>query len=259
MEAVRYLPETNEWRKLPDVLTADENGPGAFVAVGIGSVDGSAVFLVGGGSHRGELLSVAADGAASWSPALEGSEATCVLNGKIVAVRTGRLEPNGNVVLPTPSANAPALNVFALDPSRHQWTLISSTPKPDVAPDAVQLVLCGGGAMSYLGIHGHIATAVLWLDATSMSWRPLPPIDFGNYPIALAVGAIGSQRVVWDGAAGHLFRVDAAVNRWNQTKINTTDLVALSQMGESLLVDPSYSVRPPDRQYIGIVEPTTLG
>ncbi|MEO6469697.1 MAG: hypothetical protein ABIP21_11395 [Acidimicrobiia bacterium] len=258
LEAVRYSPATRSWRRLPNVIEEGDDGSAPFVATGVGAAGGNAVFKVGSGSHSGDVLLIKPDGSSSWSAGLKGADATCAIGGKVVAIQTGKVDATGNFIAPNPVANVEALTVSTLDTERQEWTQTSSVPKPDPTADEVQQVLCGGGAIAYLGLRGHTATSVLWLDAGTLAWSQLSPIDFGRYPAALAIGATASTRVVWDSDAGHIMSSGQTSNGWTVTTTSPIGGAKLSQLDGILLVDPSYSVRPPDRQYLAFLKPAKL-
>ncbi len=144
--AAAFRPSTGSWRNFGNVDSVPEgNSPGgqAFTSFAVGWNGTEAVFLTS--DNQGQRLLLLLDPARNESrlvPGINRADAVCVVDNRVLAVVTGRIDENGSSMSPNPSAAAEPLRIFELDRNDrwNEWPAVAK-PRPDAA--GFERVPCG--------------------------------------------------------------------------------------------------------------------
>lgn len=262
--AAAYSPAEDRWRRIDGVRqpdTAGIDGGYPLESTGLGWDGKHAVFSVS--SQRPDprvfLLDPEAE-TSHWAPAIDRIDATCVVGGQALAVRTGEVGPDGASSAPNPVAVAEPLRVYRLDAAGSAWTLVSETPKPASTGAMFERVVCSAGRLAYLpimppptGFDG----GGLWWSADRTAWEPLPSLGAIGYPGEAQVAESQGTKVVWIDGHHRLPLLPPGASRWMSAPKpdGATGRVALDALSGRVLVDETVDVRPPTRLTVGILDP----
>ncbi len=196
-----FTPGTGKWRTrgpLADVPTGRGPGGLAITSIGLGWTGSEAVFLTSDNQNRQLLLFVSPTGETRMVATVERSDTTCMVDGRVFGVVTGRVEVGGGVAAPNPVAAAAPLRTYELDTKPLIWRELADTKKPNSADAFSERVYCNDGALAYLPVQPAptgFGSGGLWFDGATAQWSQVP--DFGplGFP-DVTIGTVADDRVL---------------------------------------------------------------
>lgn len=262
--AAAYSPENNSWRALKapnSPRTTEVSGYGAapLTAVGRGWTGREAVFRAGSedSDHRFVLIDPEA-GTSRWAAELPGSDTDCVTGGKLVAVRTGTVTPEGMRTGGGPETQAQPLETFRLDAATARWEHASDTPKPASTGSMFESATCQAGQLIYLPIKQPpvgLDTGGLWYEPDRDHWKILPSFRAAGYAGTPLPAELDGTRVLWMTSGHSLLMLPPGATEWIRVASPVSGLVGLFALDTLILVDSTWEQGPPNRLTLGLFDP----
>jgi hypothetical protein len=262
--AAAYSPEKNSWRalKAPDSpRTTEVPGYGAspLTAVGRGWTGREAVFKAGDedSDHRFLLIDPEA-GTSRWAPELPASDTDCVTGGKLVAVRTGTVTPEGMRTGGGPETQAQPLETFRLNTATARWHDAAAVPKPASTGAMFENATCQAGQLIYLPIKQPpvgLDTGGLWYEPNRDDWEILPSFRAAGYPGTPLPAELDGTRVLWMTSGDSLLVLPPGATEWIRVPSPVPGLVGLLALDQLILVDSTWEQGPSNRLTLGLFDP----
>jgi hypothetical protein len=262
--AAAYSPEKDSWRVLkaptsprnPQVAGSRSN---PLIAVGSGWTGREAVFRTGyEDSDHQFLLIDPDDGSSRWAPGLESTDTDCVTGGKLVAVRTGTVTPEGGRTGGGPETQAQPLETFRLNTATARWEHASDTPKPASTGSMFENATCQAGQLVYLPIKQPpvgLDTGGLWYEPDRDDWEILPTFRAAGYAGTPLPAELDGTRVLWMTSGDSLLVLPPGQTEWIRVASPMRGLVGLLALDKFILVDSTWERRPSDRLTLGLFDP----
>ncbi len=201
--AAAFSPVTHSWRTLGTVQpipSGHKPGDLALTSTGLGWTGTEAAFLTQDGDNNDSVLLFDPE-TNRWRLAegLDRSDSTCVVNGQVLAIVTGRVDAAGGIAAPSPTGAAEPLRIYELGPTTLDWSELSSTEKPDSKDASFERVYCGDGLLVYLPIKpapvGY-GRGGLWFDPPTSQWQAIPSLGDLGYPSDPSVAELNGEKVI---------------------------------------------------------------